>query len=107
MGSWGPHLASPVTNRGKSLPRSQAVLGPISSRIWWLTWGCGLAMASDAVMPLSDEGKDIPHHGNTEAQTDLHREDCHGSRRGGAGGDADQGTAKEEGAVPGVTSHVH
>lgn len=47
------------------------------------------------------EGHSRVFTNNTEAQTDLHREDCHGSRQGGTGGDTDQGTAKEEVAVPG------
>lgn len=65
-------------------------------------------MASDAAMPLRAEERASlsTHHSDTEAQTDLHREDCHGSRQGGAGMDTNQGTGKEEGGVP-VTNHVH
>lgn len=71
--------------------------------------GSGLAMATDAAMPLREEGRSSlsTHHSNIESQTDLHKKDCHGSRQGGAGGDTYQGTGKVEGAVPGVTSHVH
>ena len=59
-------------------------------------------------MPLREDGRVGraslgTHHSNTDVQTDLHREDCHSSRQEGAGGDTDQGTAKEEGSVPGVT----